>query len=167
MLSTFFRKTVSKMNDTGFGEVDSVDFAVYLNRQAQKRGIPANVTKIQKWLYICYGAYLAVHERQLLTERPKAWDYGPAFPRVHKVQKKNKNSLNGLVVKCSTEELTRYDDLIKVTLDKFGDWTASELVTWTHEEDKAWHKTFYLVDKYAPMDNYDIMYDFRSLSNYG
>ena len=155
---------VVSIETTKYGEVDSVDFAIYLNQKASDLGIHTNVTKIQKWLYICYGIYFALHEKQLLTERPKAWDYGPAFPRVHKRQKKNNNSLDNLTMNISSSELTKYDTVINATLENFGDWSASELVTWTHEKGKAWDKTFNLLEaKYAPMDNNDIFIDFRNI----
>ena len=151
-----------------FGKVDSVDFAIYLNKKARELGKNVNVTKIQKWLYICYGLYFAAYNEQLLKERPKAWDYGPAFPRVHKKQKRNNDSLDNLQINIPLEELEKYNALILATLESFGDWTASELVAWTHEKEKAWHKTFNLLDaKYAPMDNNDIILDFRGLLSNG
>ena len=166
-----YKRGVSKMSassETGFGEIDSVDFAIYLNKKAHEFGIPVvNVTKIQKWLYICYGLYLAVYEKQLLSERPKAWDYGPAFPRVHKMQKKHDNSLDYLQNILSKDNLKKYDDVIKATLDNFGSWTASELVDWTHEEGKAWYKTKKSEGMYSPMDNYDILLDFQGLISNG
>ena len=163
---------MSKMSVTNeatvFGEVDSVDFAIYLNKKAHDLNIPVNVTKIQKWLYICYGLYFAINGEQLLTERPKAWDYGPVFPRVHKRQKKNNNSLDNLSTGIPLEKLKKYDDVIQATLKNFGDWTANELVAWTHEDGKAWSKTYHLLDaKYAPMDNHDISLDFKSLFTNG
>jgi len=146
-----------------YGEVDSVDFAIYLNQKVSENDFTANVTKIQKWLYICYGLYLAVHDVQLLTERPRAWEYGPAFPRVHRAQKKNGNTLNGLRMNSNPELYIKYNELIKATLKNFGDWTASELITWTHQPGKAWDKIYYHQNKYDPLDNLDILNDFRGL----
>jgi len=166
-----YKRGVSKVNasqETAFGEIDSVDFAIYLNKKAHELGIQTiNVTKIQKWLYICYGLYLAVHEKQLLSERPKAWDYGPAFPRVHKTQKRNDNSLDYLQNTRSQEDLQKYDDVIKATLENFGTWTASDLVAWTHEKGKAWRKTIELEGRYSSMDNYDILLDFKGMISNG
>ena len=145
------------------GEVDSIDFAIYLSKKAQEFGKTANVTKIQKWLYICYGLYLAAYERQLLTERPKAWDYGPAFPRVHKKQKKTNDGLTNLINTITNNDLTKYDPVIRATLDNFGDWTAGELVAWTHEPDKAWRKTLSSDGIYAAMSNENISKDFKEM----
>ena len=142
-----------------FGEVDSVDFAIYLNKKAKEKNLSVNVTQIQKWLYVCYGLYFAQTARQLLTERPKAWDYGPAFPKVHRQQKKNNDTLDGLEVEGSL--LKKYDDLVELTLNTFGTWSAGQLVQWTHEENTAWDKKIKLGEKYGSLDNYDIMIDFK------
>jgi len=145
-----------------FGEVDSVEFAIYLNEKAKAKDLSVNVTKIQKWLYICYGLYLAAYKKQLFNERPKAWDYGPAFPRVHTKQKKNKDSLEGLQNNINISKLEEYDEIIDPTLEKFGDWTAGQLVAWTHGENKAWDKKYNKLDeRYGSLDNHDIYLDFE------
>ena len=146
---------------TLLGEVDSVDFAIYLNKKAKELGKSVNVTKIQKWLYICYGLYLAQHNKQLLTERPKAWEFGPAFPRVHNKQKKNNDSLDNLSMSVCEDSLEKYDEIINAVLEHFGDWTASGLVEWTHGKGNAWDKKFNNDEKYASMDNHDIILDFQ------
>ena len=163
-------KKVSNMNSvssnaTVYGEIDSLDFAIYLNKKAKEANKHINVTKLQKWLYICYGLYLALYDTQLLKERPKAWEYGPAFPRVHTAQKKNKGSLDSLVFRQTRDELGKYDDIIDAALRVFGDWTASELVEWTHNDGMAWKRTIGLEGQkaYAPMDNLDIKRDFEKL----
>ena len=155
------------MCDNAFGEVDSIEFAIYLYKKACELNKSINFTKIQKWLYICYGLYFAAYEKQLLTERPKAWDYGPVFPRVHKWFKKNQNRLDIMENKTSIDELKKYDDVINATLKHFGDWTSSELVAWTHQIDKAWHKKIKQDERYDSLDNYDILLDFRSLISNG
>jgi len=144
-----------------FGEVNSVEFAIYLNEKANKKELLVNVTKIQKWLYICYGLYLVAYKKQLLDERPKAWDYGPAFPKVHKKQKKNGDSLNKLKNTIDIESLKVYDEIIDPTLENFGHWTANQLVEWTHESEKAWDKKIKLGEKYGSLDNHDIYIDFE------
>jgi len=159
----------NECNANPFGEIDSIDFAIYLNNKARELNKHVNVTKIQKWLYICYGLYFVVYNTQLLGERPRAWEYGPAFPRVHKKQKKNNDSLDGLLISdISEKKLEKYDDVILSTLKNFGDWTANELVAWTHEKGRAWDKMYNINDaRYAPMDNNDIIQDFKGLFTNG
>ena len=134
------------------GEVSSIDFAKYLNKKALEQDKSPNITKINKWLYICYGLFLAINEKQLLHEKPEAWQYGPFFPDVHKANKKN-TLINDVPL------LSQYDELIDVVLEKFGDWTAGELVDWTHVDGKAWSVTAHQQD----MDNLNILNDFNEL----
>ena len=147
-----------------YGKVDSVDFAVYLNKKARDAGKHMNVTKLQKLLYICYGLYLAAENEQLLTERPKAWDYGPAFPRVHK---KLKSGLERLEGQTDFSDLTEYDFIIDPILDHFGNWTAGNLVDWTHKDGSAWSKQVEHGYKYEVMDNMDIKSDFTGFIKNG
>jgi len=152
-------------NTTTHGKVDSVDFAIYLEHKARELGKAVNVTKIQKWLYICYGIYLAVYEEQLLKERPKAWDFGPAFPSVHRKQKQKENndSLINLLSKITPDDFKEYDDVIEATLRTFGDWTAQQLVNWTHMPGTAWHNKIMMNEKYSALDNFDIISDFKEI----
>jgi len=145
--------------------IDSVDFALYLNEKLKERGKSANKTKMQKLLYICYGSYLKMHDmQQLLDEKPSAWDYGPAFPNVYHAQKSNRNGLDGLQA-LSPEKLKYFkifDDLIDGVIDFFGDWTAEQLIDWTHEADTAWHKKYNKKkDRYTSLNNLDILMDFN------
>ena len=147
-----------------YGEVDSVKFAIYLEKKARERGIYVNMTKIQKLLYICYGLWLAVEQKQLLNERPKAWNHGPVFPKVHKTQKKNGDGLEKLEGTISPEDFKKYDETIDVTLKLYGKWTANQLVDWTHKKGTAWDKKFNILgEKYGTMDSLDILTDFEEL----
>ena len=154
-------REVIAVKDETYGVIDSVDFAIYLNQKAREMNLDVNVTKIQKWLYICYGLYLATKKKdQLLNERPKAWQYGPVFPKVYKKQQKNGNSLDNLTSKVSYEELQQFDEIIEPVLAHFGKWSAAGLVEWTHEKGGAWDKKFNNGGKQEPMDNFEIMTDF-------
>ena len=53
----------------------------YILMYCQDNNIVANRTKAQKLLYCCYGAILAEFNERLTDEHPKAWMYGPVFPR--------------------------------------------------------------------------------------
>jgi len=144
-------------------EVDSVDFAIYLYNKAINKNLTINVTKIQKWLYICYGVYFAAHSKQLLSERPQAWKHGPVFPNVHSKQINNNNSLKGLAMSKNENELMKYDFIINAVLVHFGTWSAQGLVTWTTSADdgRAWSIKYHNDGAFAPMDNDDIKNDFK------
>lgn len=152
-----------KGGDCVSGRVDSVEFAKYLNSRAVEMGIEPNVTKIHKWLYICYGTYLVLSNKQLLDESPMAWDYGPAFPRVYNTQKRNGKTLIGLPNRQPPESFKEYDELIDAVLGYFGSWTAGDLVNWTHERGSAWDKKYNMGRRYGEIDNHDIITDFNKI----
>jgi len=155
------REVIAVKDETvKYGLVDSVDFAIYLNQKAKNMALDVNVTKIQKWLYICYGLYLAAKKEQLLDERPKAWQFGPVFPKVYKRQQKNGNSLDNLPLSVSMVDLQQYDEIIQPVLDHFGKWSAAGLVEWTHEKGRAWDKMYNNGGRQEAMDNFEIMSDF-------
>ena len=147
----------------GFGEVNSVDFAIYLYKKAAEAEKHINITKIQKWLYICYGLHLAVEGRQLFDEKPQAWDYGPFFPDVHGAQKLLANDLSRLEFRIENVDFSKYDKLINATLKHFGDWNAGQLVDWTHKKNTAWYKQTKAGEKYGEMNNDNILSDFERL----
>ena len=150
-----------------YREVNSVDFAIYLSHKAAERGLQVNATKIQKWMYLCYGVYLVLHRKQMLTERPKACAYGPVFARVQDVQNKhrvrNKNCLCDLICKTDLSVMAGFDEVIDRVFEKTGHWTADQMINWTHQKGMAWHRMYHLEGKQAPMDNLDILNDFEKL----
>lgn len=46
-------------------EINSVDVAAYIAKQAVIKNYYADLTKLQKILYACYGTYLAVTGKRL------------------------------------------------------------------------------------------------------
>lgn len=118
---------------------------------------PCNITKLNKLLYICYGAYLVRSNdisnvdsddfNRLTSEHPQIWPYGPVFPRAHKAADRiiKSNTLNNYRVK--DEQFSEiYNDavtntIINAVIDTFGSWTASQLVNWTHRPEGAWQNT--------------------------
>ncbi|MCL2168479.1 MAG: Panacea domain-containing protein [Defluviitaleaceae bacterium] len=145
--------------------VNSIDFATYLNREARMRDLYVNVTKLQKWLYICYGLHLALNDgAQLLDEMPTAREYGPFFPNVHNMQKDLKNNLRTLERRISIDDFRQFDDIIDATLRHYGDWTAQSLVDLTHEPGRAWDKTYQDGEgRFRTMPNDDILADFKEM----
>lgn len=122
----------------------SQEVAKLLIAKANERNIYMNMTKLQKLLYVAYGLKLAVEDEILLDERPKAWPFGPVFPRVRK-------KLNNIPFKSITfekyPELKKLEnkghlkEIINLTLDSFGHQTASYLSEWSHMEGSPWWMT--------------------------
>lgn len=120
---------------------DSVLVAKYMLALAWKKGIVLNVTKVQKMLYILYGYFVANHDHPVLTEQPKAWPYGPVFPRS---QKKVDYSTILPLEHSDFNEIKNdslLTDKLNLIIDKYSKFTASQLSGWSHEEGGPWALT--------------------------
>lgn len=121
---------------------DSVLFAEYIAAYANDNGYWVNVTKIQKLLYISYGIYLAVRRERLVDEHPQAWPYGPVFPQT-RLALMNANILG---FRTTDEQFailnadTDIRDLLQLVFDTFGNWSASQLSEWSHQDGSPWHE---------------------------
>ena len=140
----------------------STDFAIYLSKVAASLEKEMNLTKVQKWLYICYGLFLELYGRRLFDEQPIAGDYGPFFPKVYELQKQTEGALEILSFNPAIAGVEAYNTVIYTTLEHFGETTATKLVDWTHKDGTAWQKK-YSHAKYNTLDDNDIKVDFAPL----
>lgn len=128
--------------ETAVKEYNSVLFAKYIIAWANDKGIPINMTKTQKLLYISYGVWLAVIGTRLLNEHPQAWPYGPVFPTTRK--KLLKIDFYKIRKDCDEfEALTSNEDItgmLNLVFETYGDWTASMLSTWSHQNGSPWER---------------------------
>lgn len=124
-------------------EYSSVLIARYIVAMAQDKGLPINMTKVQKLLYIAYGIYLAIKDERLIDEHPQAWPYGPVFPSTrNKLLKENFYDIR--IDNPEFAELrinAELNSLLNLVFNNFGDWTASELSQWSHTDGSPWEKT--------------------------
>jgi uncharacterized phage-associated protein len=108
-----------------------------------ERGIAINITKVQKLSYIVYGMYLLVTGKRLTDEHPQAWPFGPVFPKMRK--KLCRSDFNRFSLKDKGLEDIQNDSVLQRIMvfvyNTFGDWTASELVAWSHKEGSPWEAT--------------------------
>lgn len=120
---------------------DSVKMGEYLAAYAVSKGYFMNQTKLQKLLYILYGAYLTQYEEVLVNEQPEAWPYGPVFPRVQKKFAKVANLAYADITNPEYESIRnnhRLHSLIEDVLQTFGEWTAQALSEWSHRQGSPW-----------------------------
>ena len=124
-------------------EYSSVLIARYIVAMAQDKGLPINMTKVQKLLYIAYGIYLAIKDERFIDEHPQAWPYGPVFPSTrNKLLKENFYDIR--IDNPEFAELrinAELNSLLNLVFNNFGDWTASELSQWSHTDGSPWEKT--------------------------
>lgn len=120
---------------------DSVTIAEYMLSLAYERRIVLNMTKIQKLLYLAYGKILADSGVEISKESPKAWPYGPVFPRVHKkVKLDNVKTLDDSCFDELRADTGLTDTLIRI-IEKYSKFSASQLSDWSHLENGPWDKT--------------------------
>jgi uncharacterized phage-associated protein len=120
-------------------QYDSVPVAELLIALGHESRLHLNVTQVQKILFILYGYYLAKYNHRLLTEQPKAWPFGPVFPRARK-------KVNYTQVKQISEIPEVSDDALligiaKKIVESAGKLSAQKLSTWSHLDDSPWHRT--------------------------
>ena len=120
---------------------DSRDIAAYIAQQCRDQGIAYNNTKIQKLLYCAYGILLAKSGERICDEYPRAWDYGPVFPKVFKYIYKG-NDIAQYSNRIRDSKLDN-DQLLKAvdqTIDTFGQYRATQLSAWTHKKGSPWYR---------------------------
>ena len=118
---------------------DSRDVAAYIAQQCRASGITYNNTKIQKLLYCVYGVVLAEFGMRICDEQPRAWPYGPVFPKVFKYIHKGENMdmySTRLQDKLSEDEKS----IIATVLAFFGRSTASQLSICSNPPGDPWSK---------------------------
>ena len=112
-----------------------------------KHGVILNKTQMQKLLFICYGLYLATHEAPLFSDdTPKAWPFGPVFPRSYK-----------RYVESIPSDLSENDKrmflrdrktLRSITdiVDRYCLYPANTLSEWSHQKGSPWAQTIFSED---------------------
>lgn len=126
---------------TELKKYDSVITAKYLLALAADKGFILNVTKVQKMLYIAYGYFLAKYNRVLIDEAPKAWPYGPVFPRTRtKVDYSSIIHLDDPELLEISKDATIKEDFNKL-IDKYYKYSAAQLSEWSHEKNSPWDRT--------------------------
>ena len=138
-------------------KIDSIDVARHLMALLSERDIGYGNIKIQKLLYIIYGAYLALYGEEAFSEEPRYFPYGPMFPRVYRQMDKHK--LTPLTVIFKKEHL---NEVIEEVIEVFGEYTGRALSNWSHKEDSPWFKIKEQALPYnTPLDKLDIQRYFK------
>lgn len=129
---------------------DVRDVANFILASAQVRSLEITNLALQKLLYFVHGWFFATYEQPLIKNKFEAWQYGPVQRVVYEQFKHLHNRpLNGVRAtfldpmtgnKVSREpEISASDaHLILSVLDKYKDYTASQLVDESHVEDGPW-----------------------------
>ena len=116
---------------------DSRDVASYTAQRCIEEGYDYNNTKIQKLLYCAYGAVLAAKNIRLCDEHPKAWQYGPVFPKVFRIVSSGREiaQYSYKVRDVLPEDVKK---LVDTSVRIFGKYNATALSRWSHKPDSPW-----------------------------
>lgn len=123
---------------------NSLDVASFIATVCNEQGFHYNNTKIQKLLYCCYGGVLAVYNQRLCDEYPRAWQYGPVFPRVFNFISKRKGTLESRITDFYLDE--ELDSFLRKIIKVFGKYNAVPLSEWTHKDGSPWDKVVNGID---------------------
>lgn len=121
------------------GLFDSRDVAAYIAQECIQNGYSYNNTKIQKLMYCAYGAVLAGRNIRICDEYPRAWQYGPVFPKVFKAVSKGQELAQYSYTvreKCPDD----IKNLINTAVRIFGKYNATALSRWSHKPGSPWEK---------------------------
>lgn len=122
---------------------NSVPIAFYIAAYANKHQVSINITKVQKMLYVTYGAYLVLNGCRLCNEHAQAWPYGPVFPKTRTaLLKTDIEAINfDYDILRPFKEDKELEDIVSFAFEGFGNKTAGQLTEWSHREGSPWDYT--------------------------
>ncbi len=108
-----------------------------------KHGVRLGKTQLQKLLYIFYGLALArFNDVPFNDDTPKAFPFGPVFPRSYKRYDGTVRSLT----QTDKDLFMQKVDLLRLATwvtDNFGMLSATTLSEWSHRDEAPWKKAVY------------------------
>lgn len=112
-------------------------------------GVILNKTQMQKLLFMCYGQALTIDEGQplFLDDTPKAWPFGPVFPRSYKRYEEIAPVDLTVEEKNSFARNERQLAMIAQTVADYCHISATRLSEWSHQYGSPWQQTVFGGDR--------------------
>ena len=143
-----------------------IDVCRHIINYSNKKEYGISNLKLQKLLYFTQAYFLLTKQEACFEEKIEAWDVGPVVPAAYReykqfgsgnipmityvVEKDLDNIWNSKVVPYYDGLITTEDKrLIDPVVDKFSEYSASDLVGLTHRQ-RPW------IDSYVPNRNNEI-----------
>lgn len=137
---------------------DAKAIANYFLELAKQQGKTIDPMAIQKLVYFAHGWNLALFDRPLITDRIKAWDYGPVISSLYGEFKEFGNGpitrlarsyefKENLKLTVIIPSINDYRDsanyevtksLLNRVWEVYGDFSAIQLSNMTHEDGSPW-----------------------------
>jgi uncharacterized phage-associated protein len=109
--------------------------------------------KVQKLVYFAHGWHLALYNEPLIDEVVQAWEYGPVVPGIYRRFRRYGNQnierlgmeyrIDDENVHAETPRVPNEDKrtirLLRRIVEVYGDLTAGQLSTMTHQPDTPWY----------------------------
>ena len=109
-----------------------------------KHGVILNKTQMQKLLFMCYGQALVMNSKPMFADdTPKAWPFGPVFPRSYKRYEEH------IPCDLSQHEKNKFASdrdllgMIARTVALYCHHSATSLSEWSHDSNGPWYKTVF------------------------
>lgn len=126
-------------------ELDSLKYVKLIAWIAAfKHRVILNKTQMQKLLFMCYGqALVMVNEPLFSDDTPKAWPFGPVFPRSYKRYEEI------MPQDLTNEEKNIYAQnipilkMIALTVADYCHVSATRLSDWSHSKNSPWWDTVF------------------------
>jgi len=138
---------------------------------AREQGKPLTIMQLIKLVYMAHGWTLALLNKPLVDEEPKAWQHGPVFPDIYykfrgsgsqPIEKTAKHQFSGADHDTNLDENER--SIVEQVVENYGNLHAFELSARTHQPDTPWSNAFDAGSgKFEPISNSAIKEHFNSL----
>lgn len=132
-----------------------LDVCKYVIDYSNEKEYGISNLKLQKILYFIQAYFLIKQpSRCCFDDKIEAWDFGPVVPKAYRKYKQFGSSDIPTIIdfeKSDSNDCITGDDknLIKTVIDKFADYSATDLVGLTHNQ-SPW------IDAYIPHMNREI-----------
>jgi len=112
------------------------EISKFIIKLANKRNILITPLKLQKLLYFAQGYNLVLYNKPLFKETIERWGHGPVVPEVYQQYKGHeRNPLNETIENQHFQIEKKIRQVLEITLNKKGCYTAEDLIDITHEHE--------------------------------
>jgi uncharacterized phage-associated protein len=124
---------------------NTVTIANYFIQEKLKFGKITSM-KLIKLVYLAYSWYVTLNDgkKRLTEEHCQAWKYGPVFPSLYKIIKREGNINIVSPLPSDKEEILSKEDVefLDKIWDMYGRYDGIELSAMTHAEGTPWREVY-------------------------
>ena len=132
---------------------------------------PLSLIKLQKLVYISYGWYWALLQKELFEDEIQAWDNGPVIPIVYFAFKKEGYPINVKIPFNDEELIDNPKTILEVVNKSYSDVPSGTIARITHAPGTPWSSIYdgtrnkeipkSLIHRY-----YELLYDAKRTSKF-